>query len=154
MSPQKLRHLGTKIFLGICLVTFLWINSARLNIPHTAHRVSSTPSAVLSRGGGDLILAGGGGTPSWLGWRGYPPSKDGVPPPCLGYPPSAPGRGNPLLRFEQTENITFPILWMRAVKTTLKCVICCPLPSIPQVLSRNTCSLVIKKSVNSPLQVS
>ena len=80
---------------------------------HTVCRVSSTPSAVLSRGvphlwSGRYPSLNKGGTPSldrevlqpWLGYFPFWP-ETGVPPP--------PGCG-------ETENITFPILRMRAVK--------------------------------------
>ena len=63
---------------------------------HTARHIASTPSVVLT-GGGTL-----GGGPDWTGGT-------------LG---GAPGRGGGTLgRCDQTENITFPILRMRLVKT-------------------------------------
>ena len=96
---------------------------------HTARCVSSTPSSVLSQGG-TPSLDRGYPVPGWgypvLGWggtpsldRGYPihgqgtpcPDLTGVPPPRrpdLAEVPPTPG-------CEQTENITFPILRMRAV---------------------------------------
>ena len=104
---------------------------------HTTHRVLSTPSVVLPGYPPPPILtwAAGGGT-----WPGYPPAgypPAGYPPPPAGYPPRLDLAGYPLPwclphgilgnvakhsgiwvsppRCGQTENITFPILRMRAV---------------------------------------
>ena len=102
---------------------------------HTARRVSSTPSAVLSWGhpisgqgypiSGWGYLISGWGTPSLAGVS-LCPDLAGVPPlswpgwgtPLLtwpGYPPSLSGWGNPPPREwtnKQTETITFPIFRM------------------------------------------
>ena len=91
---------------------------------HTARRVGSTCCAGL--------VGGGGGTPCWGGYPhqldGVPPTWEGVPPVSwtgylpvswMGYPPppQSAGQDTPpqVWTDTQTENITFPILRMRAV---------------------------------------
>ena len=82
-----------------------------------------------------VVLAGGGGTPviSWLKgtlvlpWMGIPLPRSGVSPgtvdQSLGYPQKGHGTSVSIMGWrwgkdKQSENITFPILWMRAVKKT------------------------------------
>ena len=90
---------------------------------HTAHRVASATSAVLSQGGGYPIhgwgctpvltwLGGGGGTPSWV------PPWEQTWDQSLGYPQKGYGTSGSIMgcrwcspRFEQAdtcENSTFP----------------------------------------------
>ena len=76
---------------------------------HTDRRLASTPSVVLTGGGGGYPITGQGGiriqgTPRIQGWMGVPPVQGwmGVPPhlDLAGVPPPR--------RCGQTENITFP----------------------------------------------